>query len=196
MMVAILTPDAISAVRLTVEEYFAANLPEGFNYELVNGAVVMVPKPGGEHEDVIQELVHLLSVYRKSLRPDIALITTNANVPIPGVQTVREPDLAVYTEWERGRRDSQVWREFTPVLVIEVVSPDQRRRDYEEKQRDYWKAGISEYWIVEPIEQTVTVLLRQAKAWRRRTIKGSRSFESSAFPGLTVEPARLFGQTP
>jgi len=191
-MVAILTPDAVPAVRLTVDEYLAADLPEGLRYELVDGVVVMVPAPGGEHEDVIQELSCVLSAYRRAHPLSMAMITTNASVVIPGAETAREPDLAVYIEWERGRRDFAVWRDFTPVLVVEVVSPDQERRDYVEKQRDYWKAGIREYWIADPIEETVTVLARGAKAWRKRTIKSGRSFESHYFAGLKVEVATLF----
>ena len=47
-------------------------------------------------------------------------------------------------------------------LVIEVVSEglDQRHRDYVSKRDDYEAAGITEYWIVDPIDQTVTLFKR------------------------------------
>ena len=43
-------------------------------------------------------------------------------------------------------------------LVLEIVSPDKPKRDTEEKPLDYAEAGIPEYWIVNPLDETITVL--------------------------------------
>ena len=43
-------------------------------------------------------------------------------------------------------------------LVVEIVSPDKPERDTEEKPADYSAAGIPGYWIVNPIEGTISVL--------------------------------------
>lgn len=45
-----------------------------------------------------------------------------------------------------------------PLLVIEVVSPNQEKRDYRYKRSEYAARGINEYWIVDPMGQKVTVL--------------------------------------
>jgi Uma2 family endonuclease len=45
-----------------------------------------------------------------------------------------------------------------PLLVVEVVSPRQENRDYRYKRSEYAARGIAEYWIVDPIQQRVTVL--------------------------------------
>ncbi|MDB5291432.1 MAG: hypothetical protein JWL69_2673, partial [Phycisphaerales bacterium] len=50
-------------------------------------------------------------------------------------------------------------------LVMEVVSEDGCRRDLEEKRRDYALAGIPEYWIVDPREQSITVLTLSGKQY-------------------------------
>jgi len=45
-----------------------------------------------------------------------------------------------------------------------VVSPDYRRHDLETKRREYARAGIPEYWIVDPEEEQITVLtLKEGK---------------------------------
>ncbi len=48
-------------------------------------------------------------------------------------------------------------------LAVKIVSPgkDARQRDYADKRVDYARAGISEYWIVDPLENQVTVLVLQ-----------------------------------
>lgn len=45
-----------------------------------------------------------------------------------------------------------------PLLVVEIVSPNQEKRDYRYKCSEYAARGISEYWIVDPIQHKVTVL--------------------------------------
>ena len=46
-----------------------------------------------------------------------------------------------------------------PLLVVEVVSPDSVSRDYRYKRSEYAALGIPEYWIVDPKENKVTLLL-------------------------------------
>ena len=45
-----------------------------------------------------------------------------------------------------------------PLLVVEVVSPGQENRDYRYKRSEYAARGIAEYWIVDPLQQKLTVL--------------------------------------
>jgi Uma2 family endonuclease len=48
-----------------------------------------------------------------------------------------------------------------PALVIEVVSPgpENRDRDYRYKRTEYAARGISEYWIIDPEMQQITLCL-------------------------------------
>jgi len=62
-MVAILSPDAVSNVRMTADGYFQADLPEGYRYELVEAVVEMSPRPGTRHDDVLERLAELLCDY-------------------------------------------------------------------------------------------------------------------------------------
>jgi Uma2 family endonuclease len=54
------------------------------------------------------------------------------------------------------RRQNEYW--LGADLVVEIVSPDKPTRDTEEKPVDYAEAGIPEYWIVNPLNDTITVL--------------------------------------
>ena len=73
-----------------------------------------------------------------------------------------------------------------PTLVMEVVSPDDPDRDLRIKPLDYAEAGIPEYWIVNPMDETVTVLVLRAGAYAEhgRFCRGQRAD--------SVLPERLF----
>jgi Uma2 family endonuclease len=50
---------------------------------------------------------------------------------------------------------------------VEVVSPDKPERDLVSKRRDYAAAGVAEYWIVNPSNETILVLMLNKKRYRR-----------------------------
>jgi Uma2 family endonuclease len=84
-------------------------------------------------------------------------------VPFPPLRVrvkpgkIREPDILFLSNENLRHRSNRLWTGAD--LVMEVVSadPKDRQRDYNEKLVDYAEGGISEYWIVDPVEQTVIV---------------------------------------
>ncbi len=62
------------------------------------------------------------------------------------------------------RRHEKHWE--TPDLVMEVVSPENRSHDLETKRFEYARAGIPEYWIVDPQERKIIVLVLEKKSYR------------------------------
>ncbi len=71
----------------------------------------------------------------------------------------REPDLLLLRNADDPRAQDAYW--LGADLVMEVVSPDDRERDTLIKRADYAEAGIPEYWIVDPLDETITVLTLQ-----------------------------------
>jgi Uma2 family endonuclease len=67
----------------------------------------------------------------------------------------REPDLMFLFSDNYYKRQEQFWDGAD--LVIEVVSPDDPDRDIVKKRREYAQAGIREYWLVNPLNETITV---------------------------------------
>jgi Uma2 family endonuclease len=68
----------------------------------------------------------------------------------------REPDLLLVRDADDPRRQNRYW--LGADLVVEVVSPDDPERDTRVKRGEYAAAQIPEYWIVNPMDETVTVL--------------------------------------
>lgn len=75
----------------------------------------------------------------------------------------REPDILLVRDANDPRRQNAFW--LGADLVVEIVSPDKPERDTEEKPLDYAEAGIPEYWIVNPLDETITVLALQGDSY-------------------------------
>ena len=76
---------------------------------------------------------------------------------------------------------------------MEVVSPDNPDRDLIDKREDYAEAGIPEYWIVNPIAGTLTVLVLSDGEYREHGVfhPGERT-DSPSLPGFSVNVKEMF----
>lgn len=129
-------------------EFEAIPKQEGWNYELIDGMVMMSPRPAMKHQRVSSRLlVHLWgSLKGKDCEP------------VQEVELALEedrfiPDLMVICN---DNLDSTRY-EKPPLIAIEIVSPTSGSRDYITKRRKYEQLGIQEYWIVSPEEKCITV---------------------------------------
>ena len=100
-------------------------------------------------------------IWRESLRVypapfGVRLFEQNGNRP-EDVDTVVEPDISVVCD--RSKLDRYGCK-GAPDLIIEVLSPSTQRHDQLVKLNLYQRAGVKEYWIVDPQNSTVRVMLR------------------------------------
>ncbi len=78
-------------------------------------------------------------------------------------------------------------------LKVEIVSPDKPKRDTEEKPLDYAAAGIPEYWIVNPLDETLSVLTLQGDSYIVHGVFRRRmSATSPLFHGFTIPVDDMF----
>lgn len=122
--------------------------------ELADGRLEILPMPNLKHQRMLRLLLGLLEGAMP--KDGTALF---APLPIrlfPG--TIREPDLLYIAPQNRPADDVDYPDHLD--LVMEIVSggDEARQRDYRDKRRDYAKAEIAEYWIIDPAEHQVTVL--------------------------------------
>lgn len=123
-------------------------LPEdGNRYELIAGELLVTPAPRGVHQEAIVALVTRLEPWLRETRIGRVLVSP-ADLSL-GEDEVLQPDLFVYRTATGARlRD---WTDIVELrLVVEVVSPSTARYDRQLKRRRYQRAGIAEYWIVDP----------------------------------------------
>lgn len=167
----------------TEEEYFHYITQRG--YELCDGRVEMLPKPTEWHQTI---LLFLYNALREFTRPrDLGKLSV-AGLRVrtrPG--KIREPDIVLMKKENFSRRSNQKWEGAD--LVMEVVSEDDPQRDYTVKRAEYAKAGIAEYWIVDPAKEIITVLKltgRKTYAVHGRYKRGQGA-ESALLPDFSVD---------
>jgi Uma2 family endonuclease len=74
----------------------------------------------------------------------------------------------------------------SPILAVEVVSPDSVRRDYRHKRSEYATLGIPEYWIVDAFETKVFVLLLEDGLYEETVFTNKQKIISPTFAELSL----------
>lgn len=121
--------------------------------ELRNGKLVVLPMPNDLHQTIsfiFANLLFALSPFGKVLCAPIKLKLK------AGAGEYREPDIVYLIDRNDPRRGKEFWTGAD--VVVEIVSPGGEKRDTVQKRAEYAASGIAEYWIVDPVKQTMTVL--------------------------------------
>jgi Uma2 family endonuclease len=158
--------------------------------ELAGGFLEVLPFPTIFHQLVVQFLFGALRAFVKANTLGEVLFGPLPVRLMP--ETYREPDL-VYLRPERIKDVHQ--QPEGADLVMEVVSegPENRKRDLEIKRQEYARAGIPEYWIVDPQEQRIVVLTLDGKTYREHgAFRPGETATSVLLPGFTVPVAAVF----
>ncbi len=165
-------------------DYFS--LPGNRFVELVNGFVEVLPMPSLQHQFIARLLFLALHEYCEPRQAGIVM-TAPTRVRV-AERHFREPDVLFVATQNLQRRQEQFWE--TVDLVIEILSPDDPDRDLVDKRRDYALAGIPEYWIVDPRDQSLHVLVLESAEYVEA---GAGSVAvSRILPDFKVDVAELF----
>jgi Uma2 family endonuclease len=141
---------------VTIEDF--VKLPEpadGSREELLRGEVITMPPPQSRHGLIQLQIGFLL---KSVIGPKkLGWVMTET-----GVVVERDPDSffgpdVVFWSIRRVPQRPERYLEIPPDLVVEVLSPDDRKAAVRGKIRDYLKSGVKLVWLVDPDVQTVTV---------------------------------------
>ena len=141
---------------LTADELL--DLPDdGNHYELVKGELRMMTPAGFEHGRVAGRISVLVGQYVLQNDLGVVLVAETGFTLARSPDTVRAPDVAFVSKDRIPPADQKhKFAELGPDLVVEVVSPNDRASEIEEKVRDYLDAGVRLIWVVYPATQTIT----------------------------------------
>lgn len=139
--------------RHTIEEIYA--LPDGERAELINGELYMMATPARIHQDLSFEFSIRIGNYIRSQKGKCKVYAAPFAVFLHNDDTTYvEPDIMVICDREKL---DDTGCHGAPDFVIEIVSSSSRKLDYVLKLEEYRKAGVREYWIVDPEKQCIYV---------------------------------------
>ncbi|MBO5366225.1 MAG: Uma2 family endonuclease [Peptococcaceae bacterium] len=164
----------------TLEEFEQMAREDGWNYELIDGLVMMSPRPSLEHQsisgNIYFELRNILKGSNCNPIQEIDLVVDKNNLI---------PDLAVICNDElKGKR-----YEKAPIIVIEIASFSSISRDYVTKRNKYEQLGIQEYWVVSPDEKCIDVFDFAANKHMNYC---SGKVQSSVLPEIEIDLDAIF----
>jgi Uma2 family endonuclease len=177
-----------TAIRFTYQDYL--QLSEDRRYEIIDGDLYLVPAPIPYHQKVSRNFEYLLHEHviehdlGEVLHAPCDLLLSENDVVQPDIMFIAKDQLSIIT-------DTNI--QGAPTLVIEILSPSSEKRDRGAKQKLYARAGIQEYWIVDPRVKTVEVLqLTMSGHSQYAYFQVDDSLHSPIFPHLSIPLVDVF----
>ena len=174
--------------RWGAEDYFWLTDRTNHLIEFTDGFVEVLPMPPEEHQEIVQFLFLILLAWARPRGGKVHFAPLRVRIRD---NKFREPDLILLRDADDPRRGNRYWTGAD--LALEVVSEDTPARDLVEKVRDYAEGPIPEYWIVNPLDETITVLsLVGARYVEHGVFRRGDLASSVVLEGLTVEVGATF----
>jgi Uma2 family endonuclease len=185
---------------LTLEEFSTAAWEEGYQYELIDGKLYVVPSPNLPENRVEQWIAPALWLYARVHPEVINYVSTKARVYVPrrpGV-TNPEPDLAAYRDFPLELPFDQVrWQDISPVLVVEILGDDPDKDLVRNVGLYLQVPSVREYWVFDTLREGaerphLIAHRRWGARWRVTEVAPGDSYTTRLLPGFTlvVDPRR------
>jgi Uma2 family endonuclease len=155
--------------------------------EWVNGEVIELPRITKRHNMIVGFLITLFQILHDVRRTAQVFFEPFTMRPEPGGNG-RCPDIFLVRK-ENKDRIQERFLDGPADLVIEVVSESSTKDDYFVKLAEYRRAGVPEYWIIDPIADIATfLLLGEDKDYHDAPINIDGKFASPALDGMQIDP--------
>ena len=197
-------PQKHAPLTMTITEY--ETLPDGVYAEVFDGVVYrmygtlpQVPdslgkfagvygmaSPSITHQSILGELFTEINLYLRSKKGDCKVFAAPLDVEMKQhPATVVQPDLFVVCD--KQKLEGRIVK-GTPDWVIEIVSPNNMEADYIRKLQLYYTSGVREYWIVNPMDETVIVYdWSKDGGFYLEKYSFSDRITSAIYPDLTID---------
>lgn len=166
--------------RWSEADYLALQTPYLVEYSM--GKVEVLAFATDRHQAIVGFIYVRLPAFAAQIGGKVLFAPLRVRL---GEGKIREPDVVFLDDAADTRRQEENWTGAD--LVVEVVSPDDPRRDLVTRRFESAAAGIPEYWIVNPADATITVLHLAGERYAEhgRYARGDVA-HSARYPGLAV----------
>ncbi len=183
----------VAAQNMTFEDFLRYDDGTDALYELENGELIAMPAESDLNQRIASYLFALflklgIPSYRLRIGVEVAASGTRLSVRVPDLTVLSEEGATALA----GASRSLVSLDMPPPwLVVEVVSPNQEKRDYRYKRSEYAARGVMEYWIVDPIQARVTVLEWVEGLYEEQVYTGDKQIISPLLGRLELTAAQV-----
>lgn len=177
-----LSPSQIEAQEMSFEEYLEAY--DGVHAEWVGGRVYVM-SPGNEPQGRLSRFLAAIIQYWAEVH-DLGETYVNAYPVRLNEETAREPDV-FFIRKEHADRVQGTFVDGAVDLAVEIVSPSSRAVDRGVKYYEYEQAGVTEYWLIDPLRERVEAYRLGAKGVYEPVALGEPAvLRSEVLPGLWI----------
>ncbi|WP_066196222.1 MULTISPECIES: Uma2 family endonuclease [Gracilibacillus] len=169
---------------------------EGERLELIDGKICnMSPAPSRRHQQILRELSTAFSVFLRDKDCEVFFAPFDVRLLAEDkqdsdVNNVVQPDLSVVCE--QDKLDDKGCN-GSPDMIIEVLSPSSVKLDRWEKYQLYEQAKVKEYWIVDPINESVEIHWLAGQKYKFQGVFTKEDTVSvETLTGLNLELNRIF----
>jgi len=176
---------------VTADELLEISAQDENRYELIQGKVRVMSPAGGEHGVTAANLNARLFIHADDNQLGAVFAAETGFLLETNPDLVRAPDVA-YVRSERIRsRVSSKYFPGAPDLAVEVVSPNDRAEEVQDKVQDWLSHGTQLVWVVEPKTRTVTVYRPDGTA---NVLQATDTLDGEdVLPGFRFPLSRLWG---
>jgi Uma2 family endonuclease len=187
------TDNEIVKRRYTYATFPWEQLREGEFAELIDGEIMFFNAPGQNHQQISMQLSIQIGSFlqgkvgRVYAAPfDVSLFPKDDGSD----ETVVMPDISVILDMTKLGDDR--YCKGAPDWIIEIASPSTRSHDNVAKFNQYLKAGVREYWIVSPDDQTLQVHILDGNRYVTSAYNGDATVPVSVLPGCSISLPSVF----
>jgi Uma2 family endonuclease len=167
---------------------------EDVRVEIIDGELYAMAPPTRFHQDIIWEMSRQFGNFLQG-KPCKGYTAPFGVRLFPqdnqGDGTYVEPDIAVVCD--SSKLDNKGCN-GAPDLIVEIVSPSTARHDRVVKFRKYLEAGVREYWVVNPEEQTVQAHILDDGRYITKTYDETDDLPVTVLPGCVIALSLVFRQ--
>jgi len=177
--------------KLTYEDFLEFDKSSNDNLEFIDGKVYLLSAPSVIHQTVVTNLSTEFGIYFKGKKCRHFVAPFDVVLSHENVTSKVQPDLTVICD-KTGLGEQSY--NGVPELVVEVLSPSTSSVDFIKKMGIYMGAGIKEYWILSPQNNTVQIFSLKENGVYAEPIMFSKNdiVKSTIFIDLEVKLADIF----
>ncbi|AGL00989.1 Uma2 family endonuclease [Desulfoscipio gibsoniae] len=170
----------------TIEDYM--KLDDGNRYELIGGKLIMAPRPSYKHQRTAGKIYTRFENFLE--KNPIGEAVQEVDVHL-GIEVIA-PDV-LFIAKDRLDIVGELYIQAAPDLVVEIISPSTASIDRKKKSKLYFIHGVKEYWMVDPDQRLVEVLIAGEKEWRWAGVFDQEDvLTTDLLPGLEISLSEVF----